>query len=673
MRKGKGIASCMCAAYLMLVFSLMPARAEAVRAEPVPGDETVVAEPMPNTSLVSENISMYSFPASAHIKANYGLDSIILSATYENNSDGGQYFCAWMAPHVDTTKPILVMLPEAYVGAQSIGPEVSSGDVKEVVARYTGNPVKRQSSCVLDKTNHVYSVTTGFTSSSYRFGTWMALKFSDGSYDTDNADNKTPGMITIYDPIVYSATWVDSSSSDMYRVDKEHSKVLYPYGLTWNALGYPIATYDRYAHYQVKSLSGRTATEVVKLPAVGQFKVTYHANGEGVSNMPSPSGTKWFYQTENITYTEPTRSGYTFGGWYTEPDGGTRYEAGQSVTGRAIDLDLYAHWESDVTDEKPPAPGTIQVRVPTTIACTLLGDGTVVVPSGLSIKNSGDAVVVDAYTADAMGNAVDFTLDIGGARALSRAGGKDVAPARGIDLNSGTTGALALSVSKLNRQSNGNLMDSATTGAVGMVRLGFKFNLKEIQGKVSIEGGTSVGSMMTAKVSGAQEDVVPGYQWYRVGENRESLVSEYIPMFGEVEREFTCGDNAALTFSIMDSNYVRNDVTVTVLDAESGQTVYSKTMVSNGSSETGFLPRAGRYRLRISNNDPMEHYLDAYVDSKSPMEIVGATGSTYVTTGEDDGKQLFCKVSDASGRYTGTLTSNKILPTRENPKEASNE
>ena len=237
MRKGKGIASCMCAAYLMLVFSLMPARAEAVRAEPVPGDETVVAEPMPNTSLVSENISIYSFPASAHIKANYGLDSIILSATYENNSDGGQYFCAWMAPHVGTTKPILVMLPEAYVGAQSIGPEVSSGDVKEVVARYTGNPVKRQSSCVLDKTNHVYSVTTGFTSSSYRFGTWMALKFSDGSYDTDNADNKTPGMITIYDPIVYSATWVDSSSSDMYRVDKEHSKVLYPYGLTWNALG----------------------------------------------------------------------------------------------------------------------------------------------------------------------------------------------------------------------------------------------------------------------------------------------------------------------------------------------------------------------------------------------------------------------------------------------------
>lgn len=154
---------------------------------------------------------------------------------------------------------------------------------------------------------------------------------------------------------------------------------------------------------------------------------------------------------------------------------------------------------------------------------------------------------------------------------------------------------------------------------------------------------------------------------------RPGQVARYYEPFGEVEREFTCGDDAALTFSIMDSNYVRNGVTVTVLDAESGQSVYSETMVSNGSSETGFLPRAGRYCLRISNTDPIEHYLDAYVDSKSPVEIAGATSNTYVTTREDEGKQVFCKVSDASGRYTGTLTSNKILPTRENPKEASNE
>lgn len=65
----------------------------------------------------------------------------------------------------------------------------------------------------------------------------------------------------------------------------------------------------------------------------------------------------------------------------------------------------------EVTDSVDTS--NISVTVPTTIPCTMMADGTVVAPSGLSIVNSGDAVVMDAYTADAMGNAVDFTLDIG--------------------------------------------------------------------------------------------------------------------------------------------------------------------------------------------------------------------------------------------------------------------
>lgn len=69
----------------------------------------------------------------------------------------------------------------------------------------------------------------------------------------------------------------------------------------------------------------------------------------------------------------------------------------------------------EVTDSVDTS--NISVTVPTTIPCTMMADGTVVAPSDLSIVNSGDAVVVDAYTEDAMGNAVDFTLDIGGTRA----------------------------------------------------------------------------------------------------------------------------------------------------------------------------------------------------------------------------------------------------------------
>lgn len=158
----------------------------------------------------------------------------------------------------------------------------------------------------------------------------------------------------------------------------------------------------------------------------------------------------------------------------------------------------------------------ISVTVPTSIPCTMMADGTVVAPSGLTIVNSGDAVVMDAYTADAMGNAVDFTLDIGGTRALSRTGGKDSAPASGIDFSSGSK-ELRLKVSKLDRKINAALMDKASSGGTDMLKLGFKFSEKALQGVVSISGDTTVGSTLTATTSNLQADAKPSYQWYRDG------------------------------------------------------------------------------------------------------------------------------------------------------------
>lgn len=119
----------------------------------------------------------------------------------------------------------------------------------------------------------------------------------------------------------------------------------------------------------------------------------------------------------------------------------------------------------------------ISVTVPTSIPCTMMADGTVVAPSGLSIVNSGAAVVVDAYTEDAMGNKVDFTLDIGGTRALSRIGGKDNAPAQGVDLPMASSKDMSLAVSRLDRQSNAPLMDAAAKDETDMLKLGFTFGL----------------------------------------------------------------------------------------------------------------------------------------------------------------------------------------------------
>mgnify|MGYP000408795049 FL=1 len=40
----------------------------------------------------------------------------------------------------------------------------------------------------------------------------------------------------------------------------------------------------------------------------------------------------------------PTRSGYTFQGWYTAKNGGTKYDFSQTVNG---DMTLYAHWAKE--------------------------------------------------------------------------------------------------------------------------------------------------------------------------------------------------------------------------------------------------------------------------------------------------------------------------------------
>lgn len=182
----------------------------------------------------------------------------------------------------------------------------------------------------------------------------------------------------------------------------------------------------------------------------------------------------------------------------------------------------------------------ISVTVPTSIPCIMMADGTVVTPSDLYIVNSGDAVVVDAYTADAMGNAVDFTLDIGGTRALSRTGGKDTAPASGIDFSSGSK-VLHLKVSKLDRKTNAALMDKASRGGTDMLKLGFKFSEKALQGDVFISGDTTVGSTLTATASNLQADAKPSYQWYRDGSAISGATSgAYTTVEADAGHEIIC-------------------------------------------------------------------------------------------------------------------------------------
>jgi len=85
--------------------------------------------------------------------------------------------------------------------------------------------------------------------------------------------------------------------------------------------------------------SGNASVNVYAIWTINSYKVTYNANGGSVS----PTSKSANYNT-SVTLPTPTRSGYTFNGWYTASSGGTKIgNAGASytVTGN---ITLYAQW-----------------------------------------------------------------------------------------------------------------------------------------------------------------------------------------------------------------------------------------------------------------------------------------------------------------------------------------
>ncbi|MBE6606255.1 MAG: CHAP domain-containing protein [Ruminococcaceae bacterium] len=74
------------------------------------------------------------------------------------------------------------------------------------------------------------------------------------------------------------------------------------------------------------------------------YTVTFNANGGSVS----PTSKTVTYASQYGTLPAPTRSGYTFDGWYTSASGGTKITSSTIVT-ITSDQILYAHWERNDT------------------------------------------------------------------------------------------------------------------------------------------------------------------------------------------------------------------------------------------------------------------------------------------------------------------------------------
>ena len=93
------------------------------------------------------------------------------------------------------------------------------------------------------------------------------------------------------------------------------------------------------------------------VPAKPSYTVSYNANGG--TGAPG-NQTKWYGTNLVLSSTQPTRTGYTFGGWNTNSTGtGTNYVSGATYTGNAA-LALYAKWNgSSYTLKINPNGGSI--------------------------------------------------------------------------------------------------------------------------------------------------------------------------------------------------------------------------------------------------------------------------------------------------------------------------
>ncbi len=100
------------------------------------------------------------------------------------------------------------------------------------------------------------------------------------------------------------------------------------------------------ADYQVKAVdkagnkSSNTVKFTVKVNKI--FTVTFDATGGTVS----PASKNVTYSSTYGTLPNPTRTGYTFTGWYTSSSGGTKVTSSTKVTTSA-NHKLYAHWTTN--------------------------------------------------------------------------------------------------------------------------------------------------------------------------------------------------------------------------------------------------------------------------------------------------------------------------------------
>lgn len=151
-------------------------------------------------------------------------------------------------------------------------------------------------------------------------------------------DGTSTGNISGYGTadIYINGSLVSSGCTDHYAA--------YSSGSTYEIRNIKAAAGKEYVGVYSGSLSGtlNSAKTVVLQFRTASYTVTFNANGGSVST----SSKTVTYGSTYGTLPTPTRTGYTFDGWYTATSGGSKVTSSTTVT-TASNHTLYAHWTAN--------------------------------------------------------------------------------------------------------------------------------------------------------------------------------------------------------------------------------------------------------------------------------------------------------------------------------------
>ena len=177
------------------------------------------------------------------------------------------------------------------------------------------------------------------------FGVWIAGNYGSRYSNRARATcTVTPASVTY--PVTFNANGgtVDTKSKNV------------TIGKTYGTLPTPTRTGYRFDDWYTQKTDGTKVTETTTVGTnppttlyahwIGEeYTVTLDANG-GTVSMASRTAT---YGSEYPALPAPTRTGYSFDGWYTQKTGGTKVDDNTTVT-TAAKHTLYAHWHLTPAD-----------------------------------------------------------------------------------------------------------------------------------------------------------------------------------------------------------------------------------------------------------------------------------------------------------------------------------